>query len=128
MIRKPCCSRFSLHKFVHLKFFWTQFKNVHLQGPCSLRPCISRPYCILKLWPIVSAFGHSLLGSECLSIETRTNQVVLCSSKSWTLITLHEFAFKKRKKMGQNGSRCKVFHAKLKRIQSFSLEFSLTDE
>ena len=35
-----------LHKFVQLKYFWTQFKNVHLQGPCSLRPCISRPYCI----------------------------------------------------------------------------------
>ena len=35
----------SLHKFVHLKYFWTQFKNMHLQGPCSLRPCISRPYC-----------------------------------------------------------------------------------
>ena len=47
MIRKPCCSRFSLHKFVHLKFFWTQFKNVHLRGPCSLRSCISRPYCNL---------------------------------------------------------------------------------
>ena len=45
MIRKPCCSRFSLHKFVHLKYFWTQFKNVHLRGPCSSRPCISRPYC-----------------------------------------------------------------------------------
>ena len=37
-------------KNVHLKYFWTQFKNVHLRGPCSLRPCISRPYCIsLKL-------------------------------------------------------------------------------
>ena len=46
MIKKPCCSRFLLHKFVQLKYFWTQFKNVHLQGPCSLRPCISRPYCI----------------------------------------------------------------------------------
>ena len=46
MINKPCCSRFSLHKFVQLK--WTQFKNVHLQGPCSLRPCISRPCCIQK--------------------------------------------------------------------------------
>ena len=45
MIKKPCCSRFLLHKFVQLKYFWTQFKNVHLQGPCSLRPCISRPYC-----------------------------------------------------------------------------------
>ena len=27
-------------------FFWTLFKNVHCRGPCSLRPCISRPYCI----------------------------------------------------------------------------------
>ena len=42
MIRKPCYSRFSLHKSVHLKFFWTQFKNVHLRGPCSLRPRVSR--------------------------------------------------------------------------------------
>ena len=30
---------------MHLKFFWTLFKNMHCQGPCSLRPCISRPYC-----------------------------------------------------------------------------------
>ena len=55
MIEKSCCSRFLLHKFVQLKYFWTQlkyfwtqFKNVHLQGPCSLRPCISRPYCSLS--------------------------------------------------------------------------------
>jgi hypothetical protein len=34
-------------KNVHLKNFWTQFKNLHCQGPCSLRPCISRPYCTL---------------------------------------------------------------------------------
>ena len=33
-------------KNVHLKVFWTLFKNVHCRGPCSLRPCISRPYCI----------------------------------------------------------------------------------
>ena len=46
MIKKPCCSRFSLHKFVQLKFLWTQFKNVLLQGPCILRLCISRPYYI----------------------------------------------------------------------------------
>ena len=32
-------------KNVHFKFFWTLFKNMHLQGPCSLRPCSSRPYC-----------------------------------------------------------------------------------
>ena len=45
-IKKLCSLRLALHKFVHLKFFWTLFKNVHCQGPCSLRPCISRPYCI----------------------------------------------------------------------------------
>ena len=43
--KKPCCSRFSLNKFIHLKFFWTQFKKVQLRGPCSSRPCILRPYC-----------------------------------------------------------------------------------
>ena len=32
-------------KNVHLKCFWILFKNVHCQGPCILRPCISRPYC-----------------------------------------------------------------------------------
>lgn len=37
-------ARFSPEKFVHLKFVWTQLKNLHLRGPCSLRPCISRPY------------------------------------------------------------------------------------
>ena len=47
--KKPCRLRFSLHQFVHLKVFWTLFKNVHCQGPCSLRPCISRPYCIIKI-------------------------------------------------------------------------------
>ena len=43
MIEKLCCSSFSLHEFVQLKLFWTKF--VHLQFPCSLRPCISRSYC-----------------------------------------------------------------------------------
>jgi hypothetical protein len=33
-------------KNVHLKCFSTLFKNVHCQGPCILRPCISRPYCM----------------------------------------------------------------------------------
>ena len=35
-------------KNVHLKCFWILFKNVHCQGPCILRPCISRPYCRKK--------------------------------------------------------------------------------
>ena len=32
MIKKPCCSKFLLHKFVPLKCFWTQFKNVQLEA------------------------------------------------------------------------------------------------
>ena len=38
-------SKVKMIKNVHLKNFWTQFKIVHCQGPCSLRPCILRPYC-----------------------------------------------------------------------------------
>ena len=47
MDQKTVLLKVALHKFVHLKFFWTQFKNMHLRGPCSLRLCISRPYCII---------------------------------------------------------------------------------
>ena len=43
--QNSCFSSNNLSKNVHLKVFWTLFKNVHCRGPCSLRPCISRPYC-----------------------------------------------------------------------------------
>ena len=33
--------------------FWTQFKNVHLRGPCSLRLCISVIEHLMKLNPNV---------------------------------------------------------------------------
>ena len=36
--------RFSLQKFVHLKFFLTLLKIMYCHDPCSLKPCISRPY------------------------------------------------------------------------------------
>ena len=53
-IQNPCISKIrvskeKMSKNVHLKFFWTQFKIVHCRGPCSLRPCISRPYCSRKI-------------------------------------------------------------------------------
>ena len=32
-------------KTVYLKCFGIQLKTVYLRGPCSLRPCISRPCC-----------------------------------------------------------------------------------
>jgi hypothetical protein len=43
-------------KNVHLKCFWTLFKNMHCQGPCILRPCISRPYCIPLALPLVTSY------------------------------------------------------------------------
>ena len=46
--QKTCILRFSLHKSVYLKLFWTQLEKVHLQGPCCLRPYSSRPYCRLQ--------------------------------------------------------------------------------
>ena len=53
LLKKTCILSNNLSKNVHLKVFWTLFKNVHCRGPCILRPCISRPYCryniILKL-------------------------------------------------------------------------------
>ena len=32
--QKTVFLKISLHRFIHLKIFWTQFKNRHLQGPC----------------------------------------------------------------------------------------------
>ena len=34
---KSRASKVKFRKNVHLKNFWTQFKNVHCQGPCSSR-------------------------------------------------------------------------------------------
>ena len=50
-LKNSCLWRFSLQKFIHPKKFWTQFEIVYCQGPCSLRLCISRPYCTYR--PIV---------------------------------------------------------------------------
>ena len=33
--QKICGSRFSIHKSVHLKMFWTHLETVHLQGSCG---------------------------------------------------------------------------------------------
>ena len=37
--QKMCILWFPLHTSVYLKLFWTQLENMHLQGPCCLRPC-----------------------------------------------------------------------------------------
>ena len=52
---------------MYFKVFWTQLVTVHLQGPCSLRPCSLRPYCtyfILLIHEIASlpwVFEHQML-------------------------------------------------------------------
>ena len=74
--KKTCSSRFSLHKFVHLKFFWTLLKNVHSQGPCCLRLCISMPYCIWFWKRIVFNFiMWALLAITFLSITIQGLQI-----------------------------------------------------
>ena len=79
MIEKTCYSRFSLHKFVHLKCFWTQYKNVHLRGLCSLRPCILRPYCNILF---ILAKNSKILGQKCCldhsSVDGNGNRKFLC--------------------------------------------------
>ena len=79
MIKKPCCSRFLLHKFVQLKYFWTLFKNVHLQGPCSLRPCISRPYCNESRRPVLVNMIESFLYEPSVTLLKRGKYGILMS-------------------------------------------------
>ena len=45
--KKPMHLQGFLPKTVYLKCFGIQLKTVYLQGPHSLRPCISRPCCII---------------------------------------------------------------------------------
>ena len=47
-------------KSVYLKCFGNQLKTVHLQGPHSSRPCISRPCCISKRAHEISKILFSL--------------------------------------------------------------------
>ena len=53
-------------KTVYLKCFGNQLKTVYLQGPHSLRPCISRPCCIF--------YGGkpSFFRAKNLSVSTKT--------------------------------------------------------
>ena len=56
-------------KNVHLKCFWILFKNVHCQGPCSLRPCISRPYCTLYVYHLTFKVSRTFV---------KNLQIVIC--------------------------------------------------
>ena len=66
-------------KNVHLKCFWTLFKNVHCQGPCILRPCISRPYCII-LEPIFHFCILSIQLSRILSKQLINTKLQIMTS------------------------------------------------
>ena len=85
-------------KNVYLKCFWTLFKNVHCQGPCILRPFISRPYCT----------GFFLI----LGLSRTYMEKVFCiyctsSLQSWELkvqVSVQEFSSHLQKKNALN--RC----------------------
>ena len=99
-IKKPCSLRFSL------KFFWTLLKNTHCQGPCSLRPCILRPYCIgnensqifrpsvgsVKYMSVWSEVGESnfLEASSPQPIQhsAKVFQTHFCKNRAWKFNTL----------------------------------------
>ena len=75
-IKKRVSQEHSFFKNVQkcaLQNFWTLFKNEHLRGPCSLRPCSSRPYCICKR-TIQINFGKTNL--------VKTHQYELFGSRS----------------------------------------------
>ena len=60
-------------KTVYLKCFGIQLKTVYLQGPCSSRPCISRPGCIID---------YFLFLQECLECGR-----ACAIDNNWDLIT-----------------------------------------
>ena len=92
LLKKTCISSNNLSENVHLKVFWTLFKNVHCRGPWSLRPCISRPYCI-HLSSVQFLFVSS---SHC------NFPVHICSAvqyKAWNILVIFQaFAFTLRLK------------------------------
>ena len=116
MIKKPCCSRFLLHKFVQLKYFWTQFKNVHLQGPCSLRPCISRPYYDTWSWlAFVRFWRHPKDISKLTDLSLQS-----------VLFRLHAAASRPKMKLNNTGSirpEVRVSVQGLKLLVWFGLSF-----
>ena len=75
---------FSLHKYMHLRFFWILFKNIHCQGPCWLRLCILRPYCNTN-WNEYIFGGFSHLEPLCSSL---TSSPTLASHNDVFLVKL----------------------------------------
>ena len=67
--------------FVLLYSFWTLFENVHCQGLCSLRPCISRPYCMFWLKKMKVAYGANLVNLVILSFGA----AILIKVNFWNL-------------------------------------------
>ena len=86
-------------KNMHHKYFWTQFKNVHLQGPCSLRLCCSRPYCggfhlHLLVFPFIHQFnfwiGDLVHSSFAIDKFRKISKTFQYHFKTCTLWFLHE--------------------------------------
>ena len=88
LLKKPCTSSNNLSKNVHLKVFWTLFKNVHCQGPCSLRPCILRPYCIARINYATPAFLFELRQTTFRPLQQLNKKMILINCKNLITITI----------------------------------------
>ena len=88
--------RFSIDKYVYLKCFWTQLESVHQQGPCSLRSCSLRSYCItfwfclwnsalISLW--ITCKIHFLFSLKCCLLNwwQRTKPLLKWSGGAWVI-------------------------------------------
>ena len=75
---------------MYLKLFWTQLEIVHLQGPCCLKPCSSRPYCTSQTSSYL--YGQPEFQKEFISAEEAKRIVAtkyvatVPASCSWWLV------------------------------------------
>ena len=64
---------------MNLKAFWTLFKNMYHQGPCSLRPCISMPYCrgvftiTKRFFSCIEIFSDTII-CDCQTVNVISNR------------------------------------------------------
>ena len=86
---KKRASQVIYQKNVHLKFFWTLFKNVHCRGPCSLRPCISRPCCTRIPNSLILNFTINLIGPKITLVKKNNKHKKGLIMNSYKLLSLY---------------------------------------
>ena len=81
MIKKPCCSRFSLHKFVQLKFFLDPIQKSAPARSVQLEAVY--PEALLALWPL--QLSQTVAGLICTLIKFSAWSAKLKVTDRWHL-------------------------------------------